>query len=95
MERAEAALRELVMGVRPDPGTDLPGAIRDLAAGRLERSAFLQRFGHRGSQEMELSRPRWSEDPAGLDCPVAPPPTHHSPLTTHHSPLTNFSPKRS
>src|SRR5262249_7991266 len=48
MDRAQAALRELVMGVRPDPDTDLPGAIGDLAAGRLERTAFLQRFGHRG-----------------------------------------------
>jgi phosphohistidine swiveling domain-containing protein len=67
MQRAEAALRELVMGVHADPETDLPAAIRDLAAGRLDKDAFLKCFGHRGSQEMELSQPRWSEDPAGLD----------------------------
>src|SRR5262249_9702790 len=62
MDRAQAVLRELVMGVRPDPGTDLPGAIRDLAEGKLDRAAFLRDFGHRGNQEMELSRPRWFEE---------------------------------
>ena len=99
MDRAQATLRELVMGVRADPDTDLPGAIGDLAAGRLERAAFLQRFGHRGSQEMELSRPRWSEDHAGLDQLVSggavsgrvvssEPELGEKSLTTHHSPLT-------
>ncbi|HZT83718.1 MAG TPA: PEP/pyruvate-binding domain-containing protein, partial [Gemmataceae bacterium] len=66
-ERTQAALRELAMGVRPDPEADLPGAVQELAAGRLDRAAFLERFGHRGSQEMELSRPRWGEDPAAVD----------------------------
>jgi pyruvate,water dikinase len=67
LERAKAALRELVMGVHPEPETDLPAAVRDLAAGRLDRGTFLVRFGHRGSQEMELAQPRWSEDHAALD----------------------------
>jgi pyruvate,water dikinase len=62
-ERAEAALGELAMGARPDPEADLPAAIRDLASGRLDRAAFLERFGHRGSQEMELAQPRWAETP--------------------------------
>lgn len=66
-QRADAALRELVMGARPAPDTDLPGAINDLLAGRMQRDVFLSRFGHRGSQEMELSQPRWSEDHAALD----------------------------
>jgi len=61
MQRAEAVLRELVMGVHPDPETDLPGAIRALSEGKLDNDAFLCRFGHRGSQEMELSHPRWNE----------------------------------
>ncbi|MBM4069572.1 MAG: hypothetical protein FJ271_11575 [Planctomycetes bacterium] len=65
--QAETALRELVMGARPGPETDLPGAINDLLAGRLERAAFLERFGHRGSLEMELSQPRWAEDHVALD----------------------------
>jgi pyruvate,water dikinase len=66
-ERTRSALGELTLGVRPDPEADLPGALRDLAAGQIERSAFLERFGHRGNQEMELSQPRWSEIPESLN----------------------------
>ncbi len=65
--RAGELLRELVMGVHPDEDADLPRAVRALTAGRLSRDEFLQRFGHRGSQEMELSQPRWAEDHATLD----------------------------
>jgi pyruvate,water dikinase len=67
LQAAKSALRELVMGVRPDPDADLPGALRDLAAGRLDRTTFLERFGHRGNQEMELAQPRWHEDPSSLE----------------------------
>src|SRR5581483_1578477 len=42
-------------------------AVADLAAGRMNRADFLQRFGHRGPQEMELSKPRWAEDHRALD----------------------------
>ncbi|HEY7157855.1 MAG TPA: PEP/pyruvate-binding domain-containing protein, partial [Gemmataceae bacterium] len=66
-ERTRAVLGELSMGVRPDPKADLPGGLRDLMEGRLDRAAFLERFGHRGHQDMELSQPRWSEDPTALD----------------------------
>ena len=67
LQKAQAALRELMMGVHPDEGTDLPGAFRALRERRLSREEFLHRFGHRGSQEMELARPRWSEDDTGLN----------------------------
>ena len=60
--RTPAAVGDLTTGVRPDPEADLPGALSELAAGRLERAVFLKHFGHRGSQEMELAQPRWSED---------------------------------
>jgi pyruvate,water dikinase len=66
VERARTALGELSMGVHPDPEADLPSAVRDLMEGRLDRAMFLERFGHRGSQDMELSQPRWSEDPSSL-----------------------------
>ncbi len=66
-ERTRSALNELSMGARPDPEADLPGAVADLVAGRLDRASFLAGFGHRGSQEMELSRPRWAEEPTALD----------------------------
>jgi pyruvate,water dikinase len=65
--QVQATLRELVMGIHPDPDADLSGALRDLASGKLERSAFLERFGHRGSHEMELAQPRWAEVPEALD----------------------------
>jgi pyruvate,water dikinase len=80
-DHARDALRELSMGIRPDPEADLAAAVRDLAEGRLDRGAFLQRFGHRGSREMELSQPRWAEDPAALDSLVTPGPvSSQSPL---------------
>ncbi|MBL8798945.1 MAG: hypothetical protein JNM56_33985 [Planctomycetia bacterium] len=66
-EKVRSAVGQLVMGVRPDPEADLPGAVSDLSAGRLDRAEFLARFGHRGPQEMELSRPRWGEDHTALD----------------------------
>jgi pyruvate,water dikinase len=65
--RTRAALGELTMGIHADPEADLPGAIRDLAEGKIDRAAFLERFGHRGPHEMELASPRWSEDPSALD----------------------------
>jgi pyruvate,water dikinase len=79
-ERARAAMTELSQGAKPDPDADLPGAIRDLAAGRLDRADFLRRFGHRGPNEMELSVPRWREAPSSLSTvaatanPTPPPP---------------------
>ncbi|HMF12596.1 MAG TPA: PEP/pyruvate-binding domain-containing protein, partial [Gemmataceae bacterium] len=60
-ERTRSAVGELTLGVRPDPEADLPGAIRDLTAGRLDLAEFAKRFGHRGDREMELSQPRWGE----------------------------------
>ena len=74
-ERLAGALVELSRGARPDPGADLPAALADLRAGRLDGDEFLRRFGHRGEQEMELSRPRWAEQPHGPErlagrCPV-------------------------
>ncbi len=65
--RAQEAVRDLVMGVHPDEEADLPRAVREAAVGRLDREQFHQRFGHRGSNEMELAQPRWSEDLAALD----------------------------
>jgi pyruvate,water dikinase len=64
---AKAAVRDLIMGVCPEPDSDVPSAVRDLADGKLTREAFLDKFGHRCSHEMELSAPRWSEDPAAVD----------------------------
>jgi pyruvate,water dikinase len=45
----------------------------------MDRSVFLSRFGHRGSCEMELASPRWSEDPAALDALMAGRSPHEEP----------------
>jgi pyruvate,water dikinase len=76
-ERAGSALGGITVGVRPDPEADLAGAVHALATGGITRADFLQAFGHRGSQEMELAQPRWAEDPAAVDRLIAsaPPPT--------------------
>ncbi len=60
---AKSLIQSLVMGVRPDPDADLADAVRALSSGRMSRDEFLARFGHRGPEEMELSRPRWRESP--------------------------------
>ncbi|MFL5342038.1 MAG: PEP/pyruvate-binding domain-containing protein [Gemmataceae bacterium] len=65
-ERAKLAVGALTLGIHPDPDADLPKALRELAAGDMSRDAFLVAFGHRGPNEMELSQPRWNEDPAAV-----------------------------
>ncbi|HYH69614.1 MAG TPA: PEP/pyruvate-binding domain-containing protein [Urbifossiella sp.] len=69
-ERARAAVGELSLGAQPPADAHLAGGLRDLAAGTLTRAAFLERFGHRGTNEMELSQPRWAEAPEQLDALV-------------------------
>jgi pyruvate,water dikinase len=66
-ERARTAVGELSLGSHPPADADLARAIRDLAAGALSRSTFLEQFGHRGTNEMELAQPRWVEAPENLD----------------------------
>ena len=65
-DRAREILTALSRGAKSDADADLPGAVRALARGELSRDEFLRRFGHRGPNEMELSAPRWSENPAAL-----------------------------
>lgn len=75
-EPAVSLTRDLVMGVKPPPETDLASALRALVESRLSRDDFLAGFGHRGAEEMELAKPRWSEDPStlihGSELPIPP-----------------------
>lgn len=66
-ERAGAAVGELSLGAAPPEDANLPAAVRALASGTLARAEFLDRFGHRGTNEMELAQPRWAEVPHELD----------------------------
>ncbi len=86
LPRAQAAIRELVMGLHPDEASDLPGGIKAFQLKKLSKAEFLSKFGHRGSYEMELARPRWSEDPAAVDRLVDGATAHphaQSPMTPH------------
>jgi phosphohistidine swiveling domain-containing protein len=65
--RARSALQDLTMGVRPPLEADFAQGIEKLEAGEMTREAFLKTYGHRGSDEMELAAPRWSESPAAVD----------------------------
>jgi pyruvate,water dikinase len=65
-EGAASAVREALTGVHPDPEADLPSALERLVRGELSSAEFLDRFGHRGPQEMELAQPRWREVPQQL-----------------------------
>ena len=56
--RAKAAIGELALGAKPDEGTDYADGIRRFAAGHLTHEAFLNDFGHRCANEMELARNR-------------------------------------
>jgi phosphohistidine swiveling domain-containing protein len=69
--RAQELLREVVIGVRPEPDADLAEALRNVALERMDRDVFVARFGHRGQKEMELACPRWSEDPIALGLLIA------------------------
>ncbi len=66
-DRARVAVGEMILGAAPPADANLPGAVRDLAAGKLTRAEFLEKFGHRGTNEMELAQPRWAEAPQELD----------------------------
>ncbi len=77
--RAGEIVRELAGGAKAPAGVALADGLRAFAAGELGRAEFLLAFGHRCGGEMELARPRWSEDPAAVDAlfaaksPASPP----------------------
>lgn len=79
-ERAREAVGALALGAKPPLEADLAQAIRDLAGGAINRETFLQRFGHRGTNEMELAQPRWSETPDELSKLVSGGTTHAAPI---------------
>ncbi|GIW82805.1 MAG: hypothetical protein KatS3mg105_4612 [Gemmatales bacterium] len=60
-DRVRSAVGELTMGIRLDEDVDFASAWEALSAGRIDTCTFLERFGHRGPNEMELAQPRWSE----------------------------------
>lgn len=68
-DEAAQAVRQLLVGVRPDAEADVAGGLQKLARGEWSLPTFLSQFGHRGEQEMELAQPRWQEAPHTLPTP--------------------------
>lgn len=62
-EDARSAAEGLLSGVRPPEEYDLARGLERLGAGELSPDRFLDGFGHRGPDEMELAAPRWREAP--------------------------------
>ena len=52
----------LTQGLEGDTTVAQNQALCDVARGGMKLSAFLDAYGHRAVEEMELSRPRWRED---------------------------------
>jgi phosphohistidine swiveling domain-containing protein len=61
-DSAKEILNQLSLGTKIDPASDLAHAWVDLAQGKLSKELFLEQFGHRGRDEMELASPRWEEE---------------------------------
>ena len=62
VEKAKFTVAELSQGAAPPDEANLSLGLRQLSEGVMSEAAFIERFGHRGRNEMELSAPRWSED---------------------------------
>ncbi len=61
-EAGEQLAGELTTGLENDVTVEQSVALFEVAQGRQSLDDFLQRFGHRAVNEMELSQPRWRED---------------------------------
>lgn len=61
----------LLQGLPGSKITEQTHELEDLAAGRIDRAAFLARHGHWARNELELSLPRLAENPAELDAMLA------------------------
>lgn len=57
----------LVRGLDGDTTFEQDALLHDVAHGHASMDAFLDRFGHRALNEMELAEPRWREDRVYLD----------------------------
>jgi len=62
-EDGEGLAMALTAGLEGDVTVDQAARLHDVAADRLTMEEFLDEFGHRATDEMELAVPRWWEDP--------------------------------
>jgi pyruvate,water dikinase len=62
----ESLALTLTSGLEGDIAVEQSLLLHQVALGERPLTEFLERFGHRAAQEMELAEPRWWEDPACL-----------------------------
>lgn len=66
-EEGERVTGQLTTGLEGDVTVEQNIALFEIAQGHGARADFLRRYGHRAINEMELSKPRWNEDPDFVD----------------------------
>lgn len=69
-DEAPALLGALTAGLDNDKTVEANLKLVDLAHGKISREQFFDAFGHRASQEFELSQPRWREDHSFIDAMI-------------------------
>lgn len=69
-EAGERLAVELTAGLEGDVTVEQNVALDAVARGDRTLTQFLDEFGHRGANEMELAEPRWSDDPTSLESVV-------------------------
>jgi rifampicin phosphotransferase len=58
---------EVAHGAKPPAEKSLVAGLAAIKTGSLSRVEFLERFGHRCGNELELAQPRWTEDAPAVD----------------------------
>ena len=64
---ADEAMARLTTGLPHNFNTETNLDLARVAAGSLEMEQFLDRYGHRGNPDWDLSAPRWREDPRAVE----------------------------
>ncbi len=66
-EEGSRCARDLVLGLAEPPAAACEAGLYRVAQGQSSVEQFLEQFGHRGPDEMELAAPRWREIPDQLE----------------------------
>ena len=67
VEQADVAEARLTTGLPGNFNTETNLDLARVAAGEIRMEEFLNRYGHRGSPDYEVSAPRWREDPRRVE----------------------------
>ncbi|MFW6158224.1 MAG: PEP/pyruvate-binding domain-containing protein [Planctomycetota bacterium] len=86
-EKGSELTRVLTTGLENDTTVEQNILLYKVAQGEATLEQFLEEFGHRATNEMELSQPRWREDPSYIERMVEnfKPPGRASPEERHQA----------